>query len=126
MTAGRLLKHATSMSVPDSVSMSVSCQFHCPRQVNFSVRVPLSKYTSMSMAVQHTGTRTCIVIAQYIPVHKHIEAHTWTRTRTRAWVGTQSTQSAGPVRFLIFSSISISLLASPVAGRKPQCSAGAD
>ncbi len=31
----------------------------------------------------------------------------------------QSTQSAGPVRFLIFCSISISLLASLVAGRRP-------
>jgi hypothetical protein len=37
----------------------------------------------------------------------------------------QSTQSAGPVRFLIFCSISIPLLASLVAGRRPQCSAGA-
>jgi hypothetical protein len=36
----------------------------------------------------------------------------------------QSNQSAGPVRFLIFCSISISLLASLVAGRRPQCSAG--
>jgi hypothetical protein len=36
----------------------------------------------------------------------------------------QSTQSAGPVRFLIFCSISIFLLASLVAGRGPQCSAG--
>jgi hypothetical protein len=38
----------------------------------------------------------------------------------------QSNQSAGPVRFLIFCSISIILLASPVAGRKPQWTAGAD
>jgi predicted amino acid dehydrogenase len=38
----------------------------------------------------------------------------------------QSTQSAGPVRFLIFCLISIILLASPVAGRRPQYSAGAD
>jgi hypothetical protein len=36
----------------------------------------------------------------------------------------QSTQSDDPVRFLIFCSISISLLASLVAGRRPQCSAG--
>ncbi len=35
----------------------------------------------------------------------------------------QSTQSAGPVRFLIFCSISISLLASLVAGRRPQWTA---
>jgi hypothetical protein len=34
----------------------------------------------------------------------------------------QSTQSAGPVRFLIFCSISFILL----AGRRPQCTAGAD
>jgi hypothetical protein len=40
-------------------------------------------------------------------------------------LGSQSTQSAGPVRFLIFCSISISLLASLVAGRRPQCHAGA-
>ncbi len=33
----------------------------------------------------------------------------------------QSTQSAGPVRFLIFCSVSIFLLASLVAGRRPQC-----
>jgi hypothetical protein len=38
----------------------------------------------------------------------------------------QSTQSAGPVRFLIFSAISITLLASLVAGRRPQYTAGAD
>ncbi len=38
----------------------------------------------------------------------------------------QSNQSAGPVRFLIFFSISIFMLASPVAGRKPQWTAGAD
>jgi hypothetical protein len=38
----------------------------------------------------------------------------------------QSAQSDGPVRFLIFCSISISLLASLVAGIKPQCTAGAD
>ncbi len=38
----------------------------------------------------------------------------------------QRTQSAGPVRFLKFCSISISLLASLVAGRKTQCSAGSD
>ncbi len=38
----------------------------------------------------------------------------------------QSNQSAGPVRFLIFCSISIILLASLVAGRKPQWTAGAD
>jgi hypothetical protein len=38
----------------------------------------------------------------------------------------QSNQSAGPVCFLIFCSISIILLASPVAGRKPQWTAVAD
>ncbi len=37
----------------------------------------------------------------------------------------QSNQSAGPVRFLIFCSISIFLLASLVAGRRHQCNAGA-
>jgi hypothetical protein len=39
-------------------------------------------------------------------------------------VYSQSTQSDGPVCFLIFCSIGISLLASLVAGRRPQCSAG--
>jgi hypothetical protein len=38
----------------------------------------------------------------------------------------QNTLSAGPVCFLIFSSISIFLLASLVAGRRPQYIAGAD
>jgi hypothetical protein len=38
----------------------------------------------------------------------------------------QSTHSAGPVRFLIFCSISISLLASLVAGRNPRCNSGAE
>ncbi len=38
----------------------------------------------------------------------------------------QSNQSAGPIRFLIFVSISILLLASLVTGRRPQCTAGAD
>ncbi len=48
-------------------------------------------------------------------------------TRKCMWrVYTQSTQSAGPVRFLIFCSISIFVLASPVAGRGPQYTAGAD
>ncbi len=37
----------------------------------------------------------------------------------------QSRQSAGPVRFFIFCSISIFLLAGLVAGRRPQCTAGA-
>jgi hypothetical protein len=37
----------------------------------------------------------------------------------------QSNQSAGPVRFMIFCSISIFLLASMVAGRRHQCNAGA-
>jgi hypothetical protein len=52
------------------------------------------------------------------------------RTRIRSIEGggglpqPQSTQSAGPVRFLIFCSISIFLLARLVAGRGPQCSAG--
>ncbi len=38
----------------------------------------------------------------------------------------QSTQSAGPVHFLLFCSISITRLASLVAGRRSQCTAGAD
>ncbi len=38
----------------------------------------------------------------------------------------QSTQSVGPVHFLIFCSISIILLASLEAGRRPQCTASAD
>ncbi len=41
-------------------------------------------------------------------------------------LGAQSNQSAGPVRFLIFCSISIILLASLVAGSRPQWTAGAD
>jgi hypothetical protein len=36
----------------------------------------------------------------------------------------QSAQSTGPVCFLIFCSISMFLLASLLAGRRPQCSAG--
>jgi hypothetical protein len=51
------------------------------------------------------------------------ELNTVHRTHIRQ-SDTQSTQSAGPVRFLIFCSISIFLLASLVAGRGPQCSAG--
>jgi hypothetical protein len=39
---------------------------------------------------------------------------------------TQSNQRAGLVSFLIFCSISIFLLVSPVAGRRPQYTAGAD
>jgi hypothetical protein len=38
----------------------------------------------------------------------------------------QSTQSAGPVRFFIFCSISLFLLASLVPGMTPQCTACAD
>jgi hypothetical protein len=38
----------------------------------------------------------------------------------------QSTQSAGPVRFLIFCSMSIFLLASIVAGRRPRCNSSAE
>ncbi len=37
-----------------------------------------------------------------------------------------STQSAGPVRFFIFCSIGIFPLASLVAGRRLQCTAGAE
>jgi hypothetical protein len=37
------------------------------------------------------------------------------------WLYAQSTQSAGPVRFFTFRSISIFLLASLVAVRRPQC-----
>jgi hypothetical protein len=48
--------------------------------------------------------------------------HSWRTPQITA--GPQSTQSDGSVRFLIFCSISISLLASLVAGIKPQCSAG--
>ncbi len=44
----------------------------------------------------------------------------------RIQLQSQSNQSAGPVSFLIFCSISIFLLASLVAGRKPQGTAGAD
>ncbi len=44
----------------------------------------------------------------------------------RRLVSPQSTQSAGPVRFLIFYSISMFLLASLVAGRRSQCSEGAE
>ncbi len=45
--------------------------------------------------------------------------------RIGPWAWPQSNQSAGPVRFLIFCSISIFLLASLVAGRRHQCNAGA-
>jgi hypothetical protein len=38
----------------------------------------------------------------------------------------QSTQSAGPVLFLIFFTISIFLLASLVTGRRRQCNPGAE
>jgi hypothetical protein len=38
----------------------------------------------------------------------------------------QSTQSAGPVRFLMLCSISIFLLASLVADRRRQCNSGAE
>jgi hypothetical protein len=41
--------------------------------------------------------------------------------RVGGWLRPQSNQSAGPVRFLIFCSTSIFLLASLVAGRRPQC-----
>ncbi len=41
-------------------------------------------------------------------------------------LNSQSNQSAGPVRFLIFCSISIFQLASLVAGREQQGTAGAD
>jgi hypothetical protein len=43
-----------------------------------------------------------------------------------SWASPQSNQSAGPVRFFIFCSISIFLLTSLVASRRPHCNAGAD
>ncbi len=83
-----------------------------------------------------------IIASRTYPIRKDLETisnHIWLhlgvqqstcctyRLSTYAFLGPQSTQqSAGPVRFLIFCSISISLLASLVAGRRPQCSAGAD
>ncbi len=50
----------------------------------------------------------------------------YTRLYTTTVPRQQSTQSAGPVRFLIFCSISIFLLASLVAGWRLQCTAGAE
>jgi hypothetical protein len=62
-----------------------------------------------------------------IPVAKHGGVHSLLRCTSKT-LGPypQSTQSAGPVRFLICCSISIILVASLVAGRKPQCTTGAD
>ncbi len=54
-------------------------------------------------------------------IHVHILYRVYMCVR----YGPPSTQSAGPVCFLIFCSISIILLASLVAGRKPHCNAGA-
>jgi hypothetical protein len=48
-----------------------------------------------------------------------------TQDHIRRWTGPQSTQSAGPGCVLIFCSISIILLASLVAGRRSQYTAGA-
>jgi hypothetical protein len=72
-------------------------------QTKTSATVPLSVYYSMPLNVP--GKFLCEVKTGLSP---------------------QSNQSAGPVRFLIFCSISIFLLASPVAGRKPQWTASAD
>ncbi len=62
------------------------------------------------------------------PVHREYMQYStkyrctqWTESWTIEQRGPQSTQSAGPIRFPIFCSISIILLACLVAGRKPQC-----
>ncbi len=63
----------------------------------------------------------CSIQCTLYTVHFH------TYLEERGWMSnSQSTQSAGPVRFLLFCSTSIFLLASLVAGRRPQCNAGAD
>ncbi len=55
-----------------------------------------------------------------------VKSRTQEAKYVESWPNIQSTQSDGPVHFFIFCSISISLLASLVAGRRPQCNAGAD
>jgi hypothetical protein len=52
--------------------------------------------------------------------------HLWSVKLVQQLTQPQSTQSDGPVCFLIFCSLSISLLTSLVAGWRPQCSAGAE
>jgi hypothetical protein len=76
------------------------------------------------------------ISAEWKRITKHIARKTvetvliiyYIRVDTAIYAGRQcwpqSTQSAGPVRFLIFCSISIFLLSSLVAGKGPQCSAG--
>ncbi len=56
---------------------------------------------------------------------KRLAGRGWSAVAGGRGARPQSNQSAGPGRFLIFCSISIFLLASLVAGRRPQCSAGA-
>jgi hypothetical protein len=58
----------------------------------------------------------CILSLQLLPLSTYFESISFLLT-----FPPQSTKSAGPVRFLIFCSKSIFLLASLLAGRRPQC-----
>ncbi len=66
------------------------------------------------------------LIFQWIGLIKYYVHSLLLCTSSAGFFYPQSNQSAGPVRFLIFCSTSISLLANLVAGRRHQWTAGAD
>ncbi len=72
------------------------------------------------------GPDVVALVNVWWPTRGSVRSYAGVVDTTRIWWRPQSTQSAGPVRFLIFYSISIILLASLVAGRRPLYNAGAD
>jgi hypothetical protein len=80
------------------------------------------RYTELTLEILKTFG--CLSVAIVHSLHPRTQRYTEDSGNLQIWP--QSLQSAGPVRFLIFCSISIFLLASLVAGRRPQCNSGAE
>ncbi len=84
------------------------------------------KHQAHDLRTPHLWSDPMALHSLSLALSPHVFAAVLFRLQGRGWYLPQSNQSAGPVCFLIFDSISIFLLASPVAGRKPQWTTGAD
>jgi hypothetical protein len=91
------------------------CWANCPKAVRDRVYCMCARYCSDCL--YNFSSPRLLKIYTY-PTSISVSGH-WQ-------IYPQSNQSAGLVSFLIFCTLSIFLLASPVAGRKPQWTAGAD
>jgi hypothetical protein len=117
-------KHTYSIYKPDR------CGYHQDRQqfkkvARFSWWLKFCSTVHYIGAVQYISTVQYIGAVQYISTVQYISAVQYIVLAKWGSVSQpQSTQSAGPVRFLLCCSISIFLLDRLVAGRRFQCSAG--